>query len=303
VRTGVVFRVSNLVSGREEKLRLLLELAIGDAYGAGFEFADAETIQKHNDLTRYVKHPRHRIQPGAYTDDTQMSLAIAEAIVADIPWEPEKLAGKFVEVFKRDPREGYATGFYHFLLHVDDGVQFLQRIRPDSTKNGAAMRAAPTGIYHTIPLVIERCTVQAALTHNTRDGIKAALAAALMTHYFLYRLGPKKALGRFLERHVPGDWTTPWNGKVLSQGVPSVRAAVTAVIQNTTMSGLLKACVQFSGDVDTVAAMALAAGSCCTDIAQDLPSFLFETLENGTYGRDYIQQLDTKLMDCALQSR
>jgi ADP-ribosylglycohydrolase len=63
---------------------LLLELAIGDAYGAGFEFADAQTVREKNDLSRYVKHPRHRIQPGSYTDDTQMSLAIAE-IAQDLP--------------------------------------------------------------------------------------------------------------------------------------------------------------------------------------------------------------------------
>lgn len=38
---------------------MLLELAIGDAYGAGFEYAD-EMIAL-NDLSRYVKHPRHRL--------------------------------------------------------------------------------------------------------------------------------------------------------------------------------------------------------------------------------------------------
>jgi len=76
----------------------------------------------------------------------------------------------------------------------------------------------------------------------------------------------------------------------------SVRAAITAVITSDTMSDLLKACIQFSGDVDTVAAIALAAGSCSAEIAQDLPSHLFDTLENGKYGREYIQRLDRQLM-------
>jgi ADP-ribosyl-[dinitrogen reductase] hydrolase len=31
------------------------------------------------------------------------------------------------------------------------------------------MRAAPIGIYPTVSLVIERCRIQAALTHNTLD--------------------------------------------------------------------------------------------------------------------------------------
>ncbi len=176
---------------------MLLELAIGDAYGAGFEYVDGEMIHQHNNLSCYVKHPRHNIQPGSYTDDTQMSLAIAETIVSGEPWKPTVLAHKFVEVFQRDPREGYATGFYHFLLHVRDGEQFLRNIRPTSEKSGAAMRAAPIGIYPTLSLVIERCTIQAVLTHNTPDGINAAVVAALMTHYFLYNLGPKKELGIF----------------------------------------------------------------------------------------------------------
>ncbi len=62
---------------------MLLELAVGDAYGAGFEYADADTVAAKNDLSHYVRHPRHRISPGRYTDDTQMSLAIAEAILSD----------------------------------------------------------------------------------------------------------------------------------------------------------------------------------------------------------------------------
>ncbi|HEX7735064.1 MAG TPA: ADP-ribosylglycohydrolase family protein [Ktedonobacteraceae bacterium] len=275
---------------------MLLEIAIGDAYGAGFEYADIEFIQKYNNLSAYVKHPRHKIKPGAYTDDTQMSLAVAEAIVAGKPWEPRMLAHRFVVAFQRDPREGYAQGFYHFLRQVRDGEQFLREIRPDSEKSGAAMRAAPLGVYSTPAQVIERCTVQAALTHNTPNGINAAVAAALMTHYFLYQLGAKKDLGAYLEKEVDGQWSKPWSGKVTAPGWASVRAAVTAVSGSSSMSELLKTCVQFSGDVDTVAAIALAAGSCSAEIAQDLPAHLFESLENGKYGREYIQRLDQQLL-------
>ncbi|HEY4387530.1 MAG TPA: ADP-ribosylglycohydrolase family protein, partial [Ktedonobacteraceae bacterium] len=193
---------------------MLLELAIGDAYGAGFEYADIAMVRAQNDLSQYVKHPRHNLQPGCYTDDTQMSLAIAEAIVSREPWEPAMLARKFIEAFKRDPRRGYATGFYHFLRNVRDENQFLSEINPISDKSGAAMRAAPIGVYSSLSQIIERSTIQATLTHNTPDGIAAAVAVSLMTHYFLYNLGPKKELGIFLEKHVLGHWATPWTGKV-----------------------------------------------------------------------------------------
>ncbi|AFZ21794.1 ADP-ribosylglycohydrolase family protein [Allocoleopsis franciscana] len=275
---------------------MLLELAIGDAYGAGFEYADSELVQRDNDLSRYVQHPRHQIKPGCYTDDTQMSLAIAETLVAGEPWTPEVLAHRFVTTFKRDPREGYAGKFYRFLLQVQDGKQFLENITWTSDKSGAAMRAAPIGVLPTIEQVIEATTIQAAITHNTPDGINAAIAAALMSHYFIYQLGEKKELGQFLETHVFGEWSKPWQGEVRSKGWMSVRAAITAVMRNDSLSELLKDCIAFTGDVDTVGAIALAAAACSHEITQDLPDHLIDGLENGTYGRDYIIQLDKQLM-------
>jgi ADP-ribosylglycohydrolase len=228
-----------------------------------------------------------------------MSLAVAEAIVSGERWTALHLARRFVEAFRRDPREGYAGGFYAFLQEVTSGEEFLSRIRPDSDKSGAAMRAGPLGVLPTVGAVVERCRVQAALTHDTPDGINAATAAALMTHYMLYRLGPKKDLGSFLESQVPGQWSAAWHGKVGPKGWMSVRAAVTAVMRNERLSELLKDCIAFSGDVDTVATIALAAASCSAEYAQDLPENLVLTLENGPFGRDYLIEVDRKLLALA----
>lgn len=276
---------------------MLLELAIGDAYGAGFEYAADRIVREQNKLSRYIQHPRHGIRPGCYTDDTQMSVAVAEAIVADDPWTSEVLAQRFVTAFKRDPREGYAGSFYAFLQEIQDGAEFLARIRPESDKSGAAMRACPIGVYHPLKEVIDRCTLQAAITHNTPGGIHAAVAAALMTHYFLYHLGPKSNLGTFIAAHVPGPWTTPWKGKVGAKGMDSVHAAASAVMAHSSLSDLLRACVALTGDVDTVATIALAAGACSAEVTQDLPAQLIEGLENGTFGRDFLVDLDKRLLE------
>jgi ADP-ribosyl-[dinitrogen reductase] hydrolase len=279
---------------------MLLELAVGDAYGAGFEYAPDGLVRTHNNGTHYFQHSRHRgILPGRYTDDTQMSLAIAEALVSGERWSAENLARRFVDGFHRDPRTGYAGGFYAFLQEVASGEEFLARIRPDSDKSGAAMRAAPLGVLPTAGQVIDRCRMQAALTHNTPDGIHAAQAAALMSHYFLYDLGPVAGLGAFLTGQVPGSWSVPWQGKVGSKGWMSVRAAITAVVRNRRLSGLLTDCIAFTGDVDTVASIALAAASCSKEYEKDLPQTLVETLENGPYGRDYILALDRQLLALA----
>lgn len=275
---------------------MLLELAIGDAYGAGFEYAP-EMVACGNDLSRYVQHPRLPIAPGHYTDDTQMSLAIAEAILSDQPWTPQLLADHFVAAFKRDPRVGYARRFYDFLTRIQSGTQFLAEINPQSDKSGAAMRACPLGIFPQLDDLLAKCRLQAQLTHNTPDGIAAAQATALMTHYFLYDKGPKTLLGQFLDQHVPNyAWSDPWVGEVGSKGWMSVRAAITAVIRNNSLSALLKDCVSFTGDVDTVAAIALGAASCSREMARNLPEHLIHALEQGQYGRDYIEALDRRLL-------
>ncbi|MGW5382394.1 ADP-ribosylglycohydrolase family protein [Nocardia sp. NPDC003963] len=275
---------------------MLVESAVGDAYGAGFEYADARFVAQHNTLNGYVQHPRHAgIRPGAYTDDTQMSLAVAELLVSGAPWTPLNLADRFVSCFRRDPREGYAGRFYDFLLSVGDGAEFLHRIRPDSDKSGAAMRAAPVGLLPTVDDVLHHAAVQAAVTHDTPAGIASAQAAALAVYYCRRDLGPLADIGSWLDRRVPGGWARPWRGKVGSKGRMSVAAALTALSGATSTSGLLRACVAFTGDVDTVATIALAAASCSPRIEQDLPRPLLDTLENGPYGRDYLAGLDARL--------
>ncbi len=274
---------------------MLVELAMGDAYGAGFEYTPARFVQEHNTLAGYIQHPRHAIAPGAYTDDTQMTIAVVEAMLSPEPWTPQLLAHHFVAAFKRDPREGYASNFYSFLQEINDGEEFLARIRPHSDKSGAAMRAGPLGLYPTVTEVIERATRQATITHDTAGGRRSAVAAALMTHYFVYQLGPKAELGAFLQSHVPGPWAQTWQGKVGSPGMESVHAAVTSVIAHHSLSAILRACIAFTGDVDTVATVALCAASCSAEVAQDLPPVLYDKLEDGRFGRQYLVDLEAQL--------
>jgi ADP-ribosylglycohydrolase len=70
----------------------------------------------------------------------------------------------------------------------------------------------------------------------------------------------------------------------------------TSLVQHGQMSDLLRACIAFGGDVDTVATIALAAGSCCADVVQDLPPHLVDQLEDGAYRRTYLQALDAQLL-------
>jgi ADP-ribosylglycohydrolase len=282
---------------------MLLELAIGDAYGAGFEYAPAEFVARHNTLDGYRQNPKYAgLRPGRYTDDTQMSIAIADHLLSGAEWTADALADRFVTAYHRDPREGYSRAMRAALEASATGAEFqaVMEARPfRSDRSGAAMRAGAIGLLGDVDEVLRCCDVQARVTHDSAGGAASARAAALAVHYCYHRLGPTSGLPGWVRRTLGGDveWDVPWRGEVGPLGVDSVRAAVTALAGASGLTGLLGACVGFTGDVDTVAAIALAAGSCAADLDHDLPPVLARDLENGEFGRDHLSVLDARLRD------
>lgn len=280
---------------RKQHAQMLLEAAIGDAFGAGYEYVKHKGLHSVDKLA-YVQHPRHRdTKPGMYTDDTQMSIAIAELLVSGGEFTRYNVAESFVTCFHRDPRGGYAKGFYQFLCGTKSADSFLARIRSNSDKSGAAMRASAIGLLPDIKTVKDYARIQASVTHNSDGGINSATAAALVVHYFTYAYGSRQKLPHWVNANVDGNWSRPYDDKVGSKGWMSVSAAITAVSRNTSLAELLMDCINFGGDVDTVATIALAAASCSSDYEHDIPDTLVSGLENRSYGRKYIVELDTRL--------
>lgn len=276
---------------------MLVELAVGDAYGAGFEYADPGFVAERNDLSGFVRNPRHpEREPNAYTDDTQMTLAVAEALRDGVPWTREVLADKFVDVFHRDRRVGYSGRFYRLLCTTSTGSELLQRIDARSDRSGAAMRVGPIGLLPEVDAVLWHAEVQARVTHDTAAGVEAAQAAALAVHYCHHKLGPPAEVGRWIDQFLPSGWSGWWSGAVGASGRQSVLAALTVLAGGGGMAEMLRRCVDFTGDVDTVAVIAMAAASRSPQIDRDLPSVLVDGLENGPFGRDYLAGLDRVLL-------
>lgn len=276
---------------------MLIEASVGDAYGAGFEFASRDKIKQKNTLTQYEVHPFYKSIYKKYTDDTQMALAISELLVEKHAWTSQNIADKFVEVFKRDPRQGYSKGFYKLLCTVNSGTELLNTIRPTSTRNGAAMRAYPLGVLKTETEILEKSQLQASITHNTKTAILSAQAIALMTHYFLHKKGKKADLRAYLCEYQSYKWQGQWHGEVAADAIQTVEAVLTILLQESNLSAMLKKSIDLGGDVDTVASLVLAIGCCSDEVEANLPDFLFTDLENRSYGYDYIQALDKALLN------
>lgn len=274
---------------------MLTEIAIADAYGAGFEFCTVEKINSHNNLESYCKHELYDIS-GKYTDDTQMSIAIAEFILSGVEWKKENIASKFVECFQRDIRFGYSEGFYNLLIQVKSGKELMNTLISTSERNGAAMRSVPIGCLKKKEDVIYLATLQAQITHNTKLGISSSCAIALAAYYGLQKKGTLEELRHFLQIEGFGEWDFNWKERVSLSAYDTVSAAFSCLLQYNSMSALLKYCIELGGDTDSVASIAIGLATCFTEYKKDLPNHLFKMLEEDKYGIPFLKGLDEKLI-------
>ncbi|MCH7329116.1 ADP-ribosylglycohydrolase family protein [Acinetobacter modestus] len=274
---------------------MLTEIAIADAYGAGFEFCAIEKISIHNNLESYCKHELYDIS-GKYTDDTQMSIAIAEFILSGKEWNKENIAAKFLESFKRDIRFGYSEGFYNLLTEVSSGKELLNRLISTSERNGAAMRSVPIGFLKNKSDVVTFATLQAQITHNTRLGISSSCAVALAAYYGLQERGTLSELESFSENQGFNEWNFNWQERVSLSAYDTVSAAFSCLLKYESMSSLLKACIELGGDTDSVASIAIGLATCFSEYKNDLPNHLFQMLKEDKYGISFLTNLDKDLM-------
>jgi len=295
---------------------ILLRIAQGDAFAAAVEYVKRK---EHPDLYEavekfdsYQQHPTHgKLRPGMYTDDTQMSIAVAEALILhpdDLT--NESMAERFFQAFKRDERDGYSRGFQAILEEARSSSHLRQLIRPDSTKNGAAMRAVPIGVIKDPKHLIQIAGMQASVTHATWGGMNSAASVALMSHFALYDRRDFSSMHQWCcgwsEAHK--NFLDPWKGPVggkgndpkgLGTGMNTAWAVQTLLVHESSLAGIMKRCIEWGGDTDSVAAIAWGVASARYQ-SEVLPEFLERDLEargNLKYGPEYLRSLGYQLME------
>ncbi|MFV5376325.1 ADP-ribosylglycohydrolase family protein [Acinetobacter calcoaceticus] len=274
---------------------MLTEIAIADAYGAGFEFCSEDKIISQNNLDLYSKHELYDIL-GKYTDDTQMSIAIVEFILSGQEWNKENIASKFIECFKRDVRLGYSEGFFNLLSKVESSKELLELIIPTSERNGAAMRSVPIGFLKNKEDVIALAKLQAQVTHDSPIGIQSSCAVALAAHFGTHQKGSIRDLESFLESEQYGNWDYNWKDRVSLNAYDTVSAALTCLLKHSSLSELLKSCINLGGDTDSVAAIAVGLATCFKEYKKDLPIQLYNNLNEDKYGISFLLDLESKFL-------
>lgn len=306
---------------RHPNPNMLLRIAQADAFGVAVEYVKRKEQPSLYEAVRqfdsYQQHPTHvGLRPGMYTDDTQMSVAVAEALICDasgVFWDNyltnERFAWHFFHAFKRDPRDGYSRAFQAILEEAKTVDHLRLLIKPDSSKNGAAMRAVPIGVIRDPKQVIEVASTQASVTHATYGGINSAVSVALMSHYALHDARGFSSMDDWCcgwsaaHEYFRQPWEGPvqaksLDGKGLDVGMNTAWAVATLLREESSLMSMMKRIIGWGGDTDSVAAVAWGIASCRYP-NEVLPEFLerdLETQGNLKYGPKFLKGLGKELM-------
>ena len=286
----------------------LLGLAVGDALGGKFEAQSADAIRSRFPTSdSLIAYPQDEIW---YTDDTQMTLGVCEALLEHGEIVEAVLCRAFVANYA--PSRGYGRGARAILDAMEEGQDHrtvAERYFPGgSFGNGAAMRVAPVGLLFQADtrLVREQARLSALPTHLHPLGIEGAhllaLAVALCTRmqtfdraaFFAALLDAcesaeyRAQLEQASRVEAPEDLAALGNNIDALHSVPTSIAsfALTPESYEETICNV----IFLGGDTDTLAAMAGALSGAYLG-ANRLPSRLVGLLESSPKGREYIKHL------------
>jgi ADP-ribosylglycohydrolase len=163
----------------------LLGCAIGDALGFPFEGSPPEALSRVPELAEdFRPRPKGRYAKGQYTDDTQMTLALAASIAEEGKVDGRAVAARFAQLW----RDGIILEAGET---TSDSIKRIIKGKPwmsagaeiGKAGNGAAMRASPIGLWHCDdPVKVARdAEIQGVITHKDPRALAggAAIAAAV----------------------------------------------------------------------------------------------------------------------------
>ena len=221
----------------------MLGAIIGDTVGSVYEFNNIKTT----DFPFFS--PRSN-----YTDDSVMSMAVADWLLRDAGHYMQELEQSMVSFANKYPcpMGGYGGGFHKWLFSGRERRPY------NSWGNGSAMRASACGwVADTLEETERIAKISAEITHNHPEGIKGAQATAAAI--FLARTGKSKAdikgyvsakYGYDLDRTC--DQIRPsYQFDESCQG--TVPEAIIAFLESSDFESAIRLAVSLGGDSDTLA--------------------------------------------------
>lgn len=257
----------------------LLGVAVGDALGATLEFMSREEIERrYGTLREIVGGGWLRLAPGEVTDDTEMTLAVAEGILED-PDDPIDSIGEgFIAWYEKRPKDIGRT----CQLAIESALSFSIGSKPNwgaastavrehlgeqAAGNGALMRTLPVALaYYGDDHRVDSMSARVAeMTHPTRDAAWSCSLYSLLVCRLLDGIDKEEALRWVYEwtRYQdapplfkpPGTVDAP-HGSVSGYTVDTLQAALWAFQTGVDAEDVIVRAANLGGDTDTVAAIA-----------------------------------------------
>ncbi|MDD5274517.1 MAG: ADP-ribosyl-[dinitrogen reductase] hydrolase [Methylovulum sp.] len=244
----------------EKALGAYLGFACGDALGATVEFMSPKKIQK-----RYGVHREMigggwlGLEAGQVTDDTQMALALGQAIIDQNGWNIRAVADNFVAWLDSDPPDVGTTCRRGIVRYRDDG-ELYGLPREDDAGNGACMRNLPVALAtlnrpdHFAAWSLEQCRI----THHNPLSDAATLTLGQMAQHLINGQGIdacKQEAEQLISRY--GEFAySPYPGKASGYIVDTVQTVLHYFFSTDCFESCLVNTVNQGGDADTTGALA-----------------------------------------------
>ena len=220
---------------------------LGDIIGSPYEF---DRGSKTKDFPLFSSRSE-------FTDDTVMTIAVAEAFMEAANGEDEirrRLIASMQKWGHRYPNAGYGVWFSRW-LDTDAPLPY------NSWGNGSAMRVSPVAwLFHDLDTVRRMARISAEVTHNHPEGIKGAEATA--SAIFLARTGSTKAeIKAYIEENFHYRFSRTCDEirpgyRHVESCQETVPEAITAFLEGESFEDVIRTAVSLGGDCDTLTAIA-----------------------------------------------
>lgn len=255
---------------RDRALGALLGLAIGDALGATNEFCKRDTFPS---LTGIVGGGYFNVEPGEWTDDTSMALALAEALLRDDALDERDLMDRFCDwrfsgAYSCQGRCIDVGRTIDAALHTyrDTGDPIAGDPDPQSAGNGSLMRLAPVPVrfWRHPAKMRDVARRQSLTTHGASVATDACEAYAQLVGEAIAGatksdvLSPRDGVwGAEINSVMSMTLRSKERDEIASTGyvVDSMEAALWCIHQSESFSEAVLTAANLGDDADTVAAI------------------------------------------------
>ena len=262
---------------------------LGDIIGSAYEF-DSHNC-KSKDFPLFSRR-------STFTDDTVMTLAVADALMKVSPEDDDdviraELVRSMQAIGRHYPYCGYGGRFI--------GWMFSDHPQPyNSCGNGSGMRVSSVGwFYNDLDTVLRMAKLTADVTHNHPEGVKGAqsIAAAI----FLARTGKSKAdikayveqqFGYDLDRTCDEIRPTYHHVESCQESVPE---SIIAFLEGTDYEDVIRTAVSIGGDSDTIADMAGAIAEAFYGVPEELKQECRDRLPEEL--REILERAEDEMID------